>query len=260
MTKKYGDSLKVSIIISVLNGAKTLQNCFDSISLQDYKNIELVVIDGESSDETVQILGKNEDIITRWLSEPDSGIYDVWNKGLEIVTGEYICFIGCDDCFAERSSISEILSLYDSEYCPDLIASKICLVDENGKSLHERGNPWQWSKMMKYCSVSHPGLMHHKRLFEWYGKFDTRYKIASDYDFLLRLGPKTSNKYLDKVTVLMGINGISNVNSLQAHKEARMIHLSHPSIGNAYALYNYYISRLKVFVKLVLAKFNLKHI
>ena len=95
--------MRVSIIISVLNGAKTLQSCLDSIALQDYNDIELVVVDGGSSDGTIQILGKNEDIITSWLSEPDSGNYDAWNKGLEIVTGEYICFIGCDDCFAERS-------------------------------------------------------------------------------------------------------------------------------------------------------------
>ncbi len=259
MTKNHGDSVKVSIIISVLNGAKTLQNCLDSIFSQDYNNIELVVVDGGSTDETVQILRNNEDIITSWLSEPDSGVYDAWNKGLEIVTGKYICFMGCDDRFAQKSSVSEILSLNDSECSSDLITSKVCLVDENGKSLQERGNPWKWSKMMKDCYVTHPGLMHHKRLFERHGKFDTRYKIAGDYEFLLRLGSKTSTKHLNKVTVLMGINGISNVNSLKAHEEARMIHSSHPSIGKASALYNYYISRLKVFVKLVLINKGLKH-
>jgi glycosyltransferase involved in cell wall biosynthesis len=251
--------VKVSIIISVLNGAKTLQSCLDSIALQDYNDIELVVVDGGSSDGTIQILGKNEDIITSWLSEPDSGIYDAWNKGLEIVTGEYICFIGCDDCFAERSSISEIISLNDPDCCSDIITSEICLVDDTGKFLRVRGNCWKWSRMMKHCSVVHPGLMHHKNMFERHGKFDTRYKIAGDYDFLLRLGPETSSKHLNKVTVLMGMYGVSNINILEVLEETRMIHSSHPSIGKAFALYNYYISRLKVFVKLVLAKFSLKH-
>jgi glycosyltransferase involved in cell wall biosynthesis len=248
--------LKVSIIISILNGVNTLQSCLDSIALQDYNNIELVVVDGGSSDGTIQILRQNEDVITSWVSEPDTGIYDAWNKGLEIVTGEYICFIGCDDCFAERSSLSDIISLNDTGFFSDIISSKICLVDDTGKFLRVRGNCWQWTKMKKHCSVAHPGLMHHKSIFERHGKFDTRYKIAGDYDFLLRLGPKTSSKHLDKVTVLMGVYGVSNLNILKVLKETRMIQSSHPSIGKVLALFNYYISRVKVFLKLMLIKWG----
>ena len=251
--------MKVSIIISVLNGAKTLQTCLDSISSQDYSNIELVIIDGGSIDGTLGILKDNAHFIEKWISEKDTGIYDAWNKGLNLVTGDYICFIGSDDCFASHNTVSELLSIVKRGCEVDIITSNIKLIDNSKVKSMIRGKPWNWSHMRRRCSVSHPGLMHHKRLFQKYGLFDTGLKIAGDYDFLLRLGPDVRSIHFDAVTVLMGSEGVSNIMVTEVLKETRLVQARHSEIGYLRASVYYYVSRLKFAIKSALFKIGFEY-
>ena len=91
----------VSIIIAVYNGANTLQDCLDSIKQQTYQNIELIIIDGGSTDATIDVLNEYDAQISYWISEPDDGIYNAWNKGVVQAKGEWICFLGADELHGE---------------------------------------------------------------------------------------------------------------------------------------------------------------
>src|SRR5665647_574950 len=99
----------ITIIVAVYNGAKTLQRCVDSVSDQTYLNKELIIIDGGSKDGTIDILMANNDKITYWQSEPDSGIYNAWNKALGHANGDWIYFLGSDDYLWKSNVFEEII-------------------------------------------------------------------------------------------------------------------------------------------------------
>ena len=100
----------ISVIIAVFNGVKTLQQCINSVIQQNYKNIELIVIDGGSSDGTIDLLVLNSRDITYWISEADRGIYNAWNKALEQAHGDWICFLGADDFLWDEQVLVRMVS------------------------------------------------------------------------------------------------------------------------------------------------------
>ena len=102
-------SVKISIIMALYNGAATLRRCLDSVKSQTYRNIELIVIDGGSSDGSLEILRQYQDSIHYWESEPDRGIYHAWNKGLDHVTGDWVNFLGADDYFPEADVLIRVV-------------------------------------------------------------------------------------------------------------------------------------------------------
>ncbi|MEL4306290.1 glycosyltransferase family 2 protein [Methanococcoides sp. LMO-2] len=183
----------ISVIVAVYNGDKTLQRCIDSVFDQTYPNKELIVLDGGSTDDTVDILKRNNDKIAYWKSEPDTGIYNAWNKALDHVSGEWIYFLGSDDylwknsVFQEMAShlmkgASENIQLVYGQVARVTAADEICCVD---------GNPWDytWNGIVEdgVCTFTHQGMFHHRSLFETYGKFDESYRIVGDYELLIRV-------------------------------------------------------------------------
>jgi len=98
----------ITIIVAVRNGERTLQRCIDSVTAEGYANKELIVFDGASTDGTGQILQANNDKITYWKSEADRGVYHAWNKALDRASGEWICFLGADDAFANRGMLASL--------------------------------------------------------------------------------------------------------------------------------------------------------
>jgi glycosyltransferase involved in cell wall biosynthesis len=201
---------RLSVVVAVFNGAKTLQKCLDSIVQQSYQNKELIVIDGGSIDSTIDILKANQEQINYWISEPDKGIYDAWNKALKKVNGEWIAFLGADDIFLSNAlqNYADYIHAHENEKL-DYVSSRVNLVDDD-KFIRTIGKPWKWSVFKHYMNVAHVGCLHNKRLYEAYGEYDTSYKICADYEFLLR--PKASLKagFLDVATVNMSIGGASD--------------------------------------------------
>ena len=220
----------ISIIIAVYNGGKTLQRCLDSIAAQTYPNIELIVMDGASTDNTVDIIKHNQSIITYWESTPDNGIYHAWNKALDKSNGEWICFIGADNYWAHPGRLTSLLD-YDPSQTFDLIASRIALVNDQDEILTTMGDTWDWDIMKDRQCVAHAGLLHHKRLFETHGHFNDRYIIAGDYDFLLRLGPNVKIRFVDQINLHMGDNGVSRSHLFKILVEKWHIQRSHADIG-----------------------------
>jgi glycosyltransferase involved in cell wall biosynthesis len=201
---------KITIIVSVLNGSKTLERCLLSIFGQTYETKEIIVIDGFSSDATVDIIKKYSDNIDYWISEPDSGIYNAWNKAIKKSTGEWICFLGCDDWWSSASSLSEIAkqAVYP-EF--NFVSSKMYLVDNVGNIVSSVGNALNCRKLVLGPRIAHVGALHHRSLFDAYGLFDENYKIAGDYEFILRASPSIKPAFVPKNLIFMGNTGLSNL-------------------------------------------------
>lgn len=171
----------ISIVTVVRNGASTIERTILSVIKQDYPDFEYIVIDGVSTDGTLTILDKYADRITKILSEPDAGIYDAMNKGIALAKGDWIYFLGCDDIFSTKSTLSNIFSLskYD-EY--DVVYGSVLFLHANkiydGEFDHEK---------MCNRSICHQSIFYRRALFQKYGDFSTEYKTASDYIFNLKL-------------------------------------------------------------------------
>ncbi|MGA7750963.1 MAG: glycosyltransferase family 2 protein, partial [Gallionella sp.] len=179
----------ISIIVAVFNGKATLQQCIDSVARQTYPNKELIVIDGGSKDGTVDLLKTNREKIAYWISEPDRGIYNAWNKGLAQAKGEWICFLGADDFFWDAQVLGRMAGQLE-KLPPDIRVAygKIIKLGAEGEELYSEGEPWQEAKerFKQFMSIPHPAVMHRRSLFESHGKFDESFRIAGDYELLLR--------------------------------------------------------------------------
>ena len=217
----------LTVIVAVFNGAKTLQQCIDSFVQQTYENKELVIIDGGSQDGTVDLLKANSDSISYWTSEPDRGIYDAWNKGLSHAKGDWVCFLGADD-YLWDTSVFERFSGELSIVNPRIRVaySQIMLLSVEGERLYAVGEPWSKikSNFIQLMCIPHQGVMHRRSLFEQHGKFDESFRIAGDYELLLR-ELKTGDAHFipDLIATGMRQGGISSnpANTMTAMMEMR---------------------------------------
>lgn len=179
----------ISIIVAVFNGKATLRQCIDSVAQQTYPNKELIVIDGGSTDGTVDLLRANSERISYWISEPDHGIYSAWNKGLAQAKGEWICFLGADDYFFDAHALAQMgEQLVKLPADVNVVYGQIMLVSADGKAIHAFGEPWENVKerFKQAMSIPHQGTMHRRSLFERHGNFNESFRIAGDYELLLR--------------------------------------------------------------------------
>ena len=181
------NSPKVSIITAVFNGEAFLEETIQSIIAQDYSNLEYIIIDGGSTDRTLDIIRQYEAHITHWISEPDNGISDAFNKGVRLATGTYINFQGDGDCLREPSTLTNIFQLVDEEL-DDLVSCLIERVDLHGKHLFisKDHSPIKREQLRYRLTVPHQGLFTHKRFFEKNGLFDISNTFCMDYEILIR--------------------------------------------------------------------------
>jgi glycosyltransferase involved in cell wall biosynthesis len=223
----------LSVIVAVFNGVETLQQCIDSVVSQTYSNIELIIIDGASKDGTVSLLEANKGKIHYWISEQDGGIYNAWNKGVAKAKGEWICFLGADDYLWSMQSISELEKELTKLPSSVLIAyGQVMLLNESAQNIHLVGEPWLDIKdrFKQVMCIPHQGVLHRRSLFEKKGHFDESFRIAGDYEFLLReLRDNDAVFIAGPVVTGMRQGGISSApeNSLRALKEIRKAQVLH---------------------------------
>jgi len=204
----------LSIIIATLNVGKTIEECLDSIIQQtEINEIEILVKDGGSTDETIKILKAYKEHISYWETSSDPGIYHAWNALLPKATGEWILFLGADDKLFNNSVISEFISKYrSSEKNIDLIYGKVRLIGSNDVQILDLGKDWGKTKKClreKMC-IPHQGLFHKSSLFDKYGNFNTDYMISSDYDFVKRVISNDNILFLDIIVSYMRTGGLSS--------------------------------------------------
>lgn len=203
----------ISVIVAVFNGKQTLEKCIDSFARQIYPHKEMIIIDGGSQDGTVDVLRNNQDILSYWISEPDRGIYNAWNKGLAQAKGEWFCFLGADDYFWDDAVLERMAA--NLVMLPDNIRvayGVIMLIGKNGEAPRAKGEPWEQNKefFKEYMCIPHVGTMHRRSLFEQRGNFDETFRIAGDYELLLReLSDGDAAFFPDIITAGQLLGGIS---------------------------------------------------
>lgn len=205
--------MKISIITVALNSEKTIKDTLNSVIFQSYKSIEYIVIDGGSTDGTIDIINKYKSDIDIFISEPDAGIYDALNKGIKLATGEIIAVLHSDDLFYDEFVVSDMLNrmvVTGSEIC----FSDLIIVDRTGEKILRYYMSHYYKKWLFRIGwlPPHPTCFIKKSLFNEFGLYSTRYKVAGDFDFLVRIfyGRELNWAYLDRITVKMRYGGASN--------------------------------------------------
>jgi glycosyltransferase involved in cell wall biosynthesis len=204
----------VSVIVATYNAADTLERCVDSVLGQDQPDVELLIADGGSTDGTLDSIERYADRLAWWVSEPDSGLYNAWNKAIPHATGEWICFLGADDVLAGTDVIRQIWPfLVDALGRYRVVYGQLEVIEEDGSISRRLGRPWSQAgpRFTSEMSIPHPGCFHHRSLFQEHGLFDESYRIAADYEFLLRELPEHDALFVaDVTTVRMGAGGLSD--------------------------------------------------
>jgi glycosyltransferase involved in cell wall biosynthesis len=200
---------RLSVVISTLNAGQTLARCLDSLAAQVFRDFEVIVIDGGSKDDTAKISAGYGHVVTHFRSEPDTGIYDAWNKALRLSRGEWVSFLGADDRLATPQALSRFSSLANFP-AVTLVSARVDMTGASGAVVRSSGEVWRLTTMKKYMAVAHPGAWHHRSLFDIYGNFDSGYRLAGDYEFLLRSTASIRAAFIPESLVTMQLGGISN--------------------------------------------------
>ncbi len=202
--------MKISIIIATYNAQKRLGRCLDSILSQKTDDVELIIIDGGSKDQTRSIIEDYKSIVDYSISEKDDGIYHAWNKGVKIAKGDWIMFLGADDCLTPGAirKIMQYLSSINYDEC-DYVSAKINYLDEQGQLIKIIGKAWCWMEFRNKMTVAHVGSLHSRMLFNEIGLFDTNYKICADYELLMRKKENLRACFMNEVIASMEFGGVS---------------------------------------------------
>jgi glycosyltransferase involved in cell wall biosynthesis len=207
--------MKISIITVAYNSAKTIRDTIQSVAIQSYSDIEYIIIDGGSEDDTIEIVKSFENIVDQFISEPDGGIYYAMNKGLSLASGEIVGFLNSDDFLVDSNVITDIVKALD-DLTVDACYGDLVYVDQIDTCKVVR----YW-KSQDYknglCSSgwmpAHPTFYVRREIYIRYGNFDTSFHLQADYEMALRLLDiyKIKTIYIPKILVRMRIGGASNL-------------------------------------------------
>ncbi len=206
----------ISIITIVFNGEHYLQECINSIKKQAYSNIEYIIIDGKSTDNTLKIIEQNRDVVNVLVSEKDRGISDAFNKGIALAKGELIGILNSDDFYTDNC-IAEVVDYYLANLKkPGIYYGNIRYFDDD--SSHIRIS--EYSSIWKYMSIYHPSVFVSKKVYEEIGVFSEEYKYTMDAELLHRaIAKKVSFYHIDKWLSNFRTVGTSDVNYKKTYKE-----------------------------------------
>ncbi|MVM34081.1 glycosyltransferase [Spirosoma sp. HMF4905] len=246
----------VSIIIAVYNGGDYLEGAIKSILVQEYKNYEIIIIDGGSSDNTLEIIDLYKQDIFYTISEPDNGIYSAWNKGLKVASGDWIAFLGSDDILYPHAFQSYINYITDhpNKELLEFISSRINLVNNNLEIIDTVGKAWDWPLFKRNMITWHVGCFHSKNLFAKYGLFDEDYKVSGDYELLLRPKELLQTGYLPVTTVMMRDGGVSTRLLFKAIDETYRAKVKNKIISSSISPLLIYNNKVKLFIKMFLVR------
>lgn len=208
------DKLKVSIITATYNSASTINECVNSVFHQSYDAIEHIIIDGVSSDNTLELINEKDKVPDIIISEPDKGIYDAMNKGIALASGDIVGILNSDDFFVDDSAISKIVNCFITHKVDSVFANINYVNAQNPDKIVRR---WCSGKYVKGSFVrgwhpAHPAFYIKKSIYEKYGAFNLELKLAADFELMLRFLEKhnISNYYFDESIVNMRLGGATN--------------------------------------------------
>lgn len=206
--------MKVSIITVVYKNKDTIKDAIESVLNQTYKNIEYIIVDGASTDGTVEIIKSYGNKIDKFISEPDNGIYDAMNKGIKLATGDIIGFLNSDDFYASNNVLEKVTNEFIDKKV-DSVYGDLVYVDNKDVTKvvrYWKSKPYKEGLFKKGWHPPHPTFFVKREIYEKYGKFRLEFKIAADYELMLRFleKHKISTAYIPKVLVKMRVGGKSN--------------------------------------------------
>ncbi len=217
---RIGGKPLVSIVTVCMNSAKTIAQTIGSIANQTYPNIEYIVVDGDSSDQTLEIIKQHSNIVDYYVSEPDDGLYYAMNKGITLSSGDYILFLNSDDWF-EPDAVEELVNAMDYSGC-DFVTALARYIKNDNSSHVLRHMPFDRSQYLR-MSLRHETMLISAALYREVGDYDTRYRILSDREFAARLLKAGKTHYeIHRPLLNFRVSGISNTDrsSLRAEQDA----------------------------------------
>ena len=202
---------KVSIITISYNAEVTIEKTLKSIKSQSYDNIEHIIVDGGSKDNTLEICNSYPHV-SKIISEPDKGVYDAFNKGIKSATGDVIGFLNADDTFYNENSIQDIVDAFSNNET-DIVYGNLDYVNEESKVIRNWiSRPYEKGLLKKAWKIAHPSFYCKKEVYDRLGGYNDSFKIAGDFELCLRFLEinQVPSFYLNKKLVKMLVGGISN--------------------------------------------------
>jgi len=205
----------VSIITVCLNSVETIEDTIKSVLGQDYREIEYIIVDGNSTDGTLDIINKYREEIDKIISEPDHGIYEAMNKGIKFSTGEVIAILNSDDIYADHSIVGRVVEFLQSN-CFDAVYGDLIYVDchkSNRIKRYWRAGPYRKNTFRYGWALPHPTFFCRKEIFDTFGSFDAKLQIAGDFELMLRFIENHHIKvgYFPEVIAVMRGGGKANI-------------------------------------------------
>jgi len=212
---------RITVIVACLDAGTLIDRCLTSIAECDYPNLEVIVADGGSKDGTLDALRASRERMggmLTWVSEPDSGIADAWNKAVAKASGDWILFLGADDTIA-ASTVFTRVAAYLETAAPlhRVVYGQVALMDHNNQLLRLMDRPWS-PREFRGCryNLPHQAVFHHRSLFREFGSFDASLRIVADFDFLLRHLMTAEPLYVPQLVVTKMRVGGASTSTLQA--------------------------------------------
>lgn len=215
-----GIGQRVSVVTAVFNGAEHIEQTIKAVAGQTYPNIGHIVVDGGSTDGTVEILERYSDVLAYWVSEPDGGVYHAMNKGIDLVTDpeSYILFANSDDHLYSAEAIQRVIDASSGE---DLVYGRMVLTD--GVYSGIAGKRVELDDLATE-TLCHPATFVRRKIFDSVGKFDTGYVIAADYDHMVRcFAAPVSTRFVDVIVSTMRMGGLSEEKFMLSCRERKQV-------------------------------------
>jgi len=248
--------IKISVITVVLNNKAYMSDCINSVINQTYKNYEYIIVDGKSTDGTLDIIKGCGDKISKYISEIDHGIYDAMNKGINMASGDIIGFLNADDVYYDSNVLENVVLVMSDQKVDACYSDLLYVKKENLDKVirYWRSSTFSSGLFKKGWVPAHPTFFVRKKIYEQYGFFDLDYKLAADFELMVRFleREKINVRYIPKVFVKMRIGGSTNKSIINIVKQNieifRACKKNNVEISPILFLINKSISRLKQFV------------
>ena len=222
---------KFSIITVTYNAGKVLEDTIQSVVFQTYRNVEYIIVDGGSTDNTLDVVHKYQERISKVISEPDKGLYDAMNKGIRMATGDYLCFLNAGDELHENETLQKIVYTLKGKELPDVIYGETAIVDEEGHFLHMRrlSTPehLHWKSFKEGMLVCHQAFLTRREL-ALANPYDLRYRFSADFDWCIRIMKQSKYLHNTHLTLIDYLNeGMTTQNHKASLKERFRIMTKH---------------------------------
>ena len=222
---------KFSIITVTYNAGKVLEDTIQSVVFQTYRNVEYIIVDGGSTDNTLDVVHKYQERICKVISEPDKGLYDAMNKGIRMATGDYLCFLNAGDELHENETLQKIVYTFTGKELPDVIYGETAIVDEEGHFLHMRrlSTPehLHWKSFKEGMLVCHQAFLTRREL-ALANPYDLRYRFSADFDWCIRIMKQSKHLHNTHLTLIDYLNeGMTTQNHKASLKERFRIMTKH---------------------------------